>query len=166
MTYAKAKPLNMPLIRYRSPAIRARRFGDFMCFSVLLRWMTVSASAPSRRARASAYPHMNLPRPASSALSRRVQMGGVVSRRTGGSGREPRHCLGAMVDAQLAVDVCDVPLHGGQADHQLIGNLLIPHASGNEPQDLHLAWRKRLRKANDDFAGRRAVELSVLVQGS
>jgi hypothetical protein len=49
-----------------------------------------------------------------------------------------------VTDAQLAVRVRDVPLDCGDAEAQLIGDLLIPEACGDETQDLDLSACERL----------------------
>jgi hypothetical protein len=38
-----------------------------------------------------------------------------------------------MAHAQLSVPVRDVTLHGRQADHEVVGDLLVRHAGRNQP---------------------------------
>ena len=45
-----------------------------------------------------------------------------------------------MADVQFAVGVGDVAFDGGQTDEQLIGDFLVPHACGDETQDLELPY--------------------------
>ena len=58
-----------------------------------------------------------------------------------------------MIDAQLAVRVRDVTLDGGEADHQVIGDFLVPHTGGNETQDVEFACRERLGEASKGDLG-------------
>ena len=44
----------------------------------------------------------------------------------------PRNGFDAVTDAQFAVGTRDVTLDGGEADEQLIGDLLVPHSVRNE----------------------------------
>ena len=50
----------------------------------------------------------------------------------------PRHGFGAVAGAQLPVGIGDVTLDRGQADEELLGDLLIPHSRRDETQDLDL----------------------------
>ena len=71
-----------------------------------------------------------------------------------------------MVYAQLSVRVGDMTLDGGQADHQSIGDLLVPHSRCDEPQDLDFSWCKRLRQASYGKPGRDGNGLSPVGEGS
>ena len=77
----------------------------------------------------------------------------------------PGDCLGAMADAQLSVPVRDVALHGGQADHQVVGDLLVPHACRNQTQDLDFPRRERFGETSDDDPRRGGREVSLLLEG-
>src|ERR687885_1212676 len=81
-----------------------------------------------------------------------------------GSGREPGNRLGAMIDTQLAVDVRDMPLDGGQADHQFIGDLLVPPARRDQTQNLEFPRRERLREASDPEPRRDSDGVGPLVE--
>jgi hypothetical protein len=51
--------------------------------------------------------------------------------------------LGAAAEVQFGEDVADVGAHGGLADGQLVGNLLVAVSLGDEAQDLDLAIGQR-----------------------
>ncbi len=57
------------------------------------------------------------------------------------------HRLRPAADAQLAVDVADVALDGGNGDHQLPGNLLIGVPGGDKLQHFQFARAQRLDQA-------------------
>src|SRR3954469_4110489 len=49
-----------------------------------------------------------------------------------------------MTRAELGVGIRDVPFDRRRAYRQMIGNLLVPEARGDEPENLPLAGRERL----------------------
>ena len=71
----------------------------------------------------------------------------------------PRHCFGAVTDAQLAVGVRDVALDGGQADEEPVGDLLIPHAGRDQAQDFDFLRCERLGQLHRRGSSRGGGEL-------
>lgn len=69
-----------------------------------------------------------------------------------------------MIDAQLAVRIRDMTLDGRQADHQLIGDLLVPHSCNNETQDLKFAGGEWLRQASYGEASGGRYGLGSLIE--
>ena len=53
-----------------------------------------------------------------------------------------------MIDAELAVRIRNMALDGRQADHELIGDLLVSHSCSHETQDLKFAGGEWRRQAN------------------
>src|SRR5688572_1334752 len=48
-------------------------------------------------------------------------------------------CLDAVAEVELLEDVRDVCLHGGVADVELLADLRVRKAAGNQPKDVELA---------------------------
>ena len=48
--------------------------------------------------------------------------------------------LGTVVEVELGEDACDVGFDGGVADDELVGDVAVGHAAGDQAQDLELAW--------------------------
>src|SRR5437868_5398868 len=69
-----------------------------------------------------------------------------------------------MIDAQLAVRIGDMTLDGREADHQLIGDLLVSHSCSNEAQDLEFAGGQWLRQASYGEACGRRYGLGSLLE--
>ena len=70
------------------------------------------------------------------ALARHGQAGGVELEVDDSTLHTDHRGVGSVVGAQLRKDVLDSALDGLLADRELIGNLLVGIAGGNQPQDV------------------------------
>ena len=71
--------------------------------------------------------------------------------------------LGALGEVKLLLDVGAVGLDGPHADEELLGDLAVGVAEGDEAQDLELAIGEVVRAASAGSAARRAPEIGLEV---